>query len=257
MPPTSKQIGLMLVGATSAIAAAYARLAVQQKPGEVALYLLGRDAAALDEMAADLRARGALSVTVQACDLATVADPAAVVQKAREIMGRLDETLVAYGSLPDQVATQADASALETALRVNFTSTALWCQAVANAMVDQKTGRLAVIGSVAGDRGRMSNYAYGAAKGGLERFVQGLQHALAGLPQVSVTLVKPGFVRTPMTAHIEGRSGPLWADPARVARDIRYAVDRRKHCVYTPWFWRIVMTIICTVPSFILHKTKL
>lgn len=257
MPSSSKQTGLMLVGATSAIAAAYARLAVQSRPGKVALYLLGRDAVALDEMAADLRARGAASVTVQACDLAAVTDPAAVVQQARDALGRLDETLIAYGSLPDQGQTQTDATALEAALRINFTSTALWAQAVANAMAAQKTGRLAVIGSVAGDRGRMSNYAYGAAKGGLERFVQGLQHALAPLPDVSVTLIKPGFVRTPMTAHIDGRTGPLWADPARVARDIRHAVDRRKRSVYTPWFWWIVMTIIRTVPAAILHKTRL
>lgn len=257
MPLSSKQTGMVLVGATSAIASAYARLAVQQKPGEVALFLVGRNAEALEEMAADLRARGARAVTVHACDVAATPNPAAAVRAAQDDLGRLDEVLLAYGSLPDQAKTQANAVDLEEALRINFTSAALWLQAFANVMAEQKTGRLAVIGSVAGDRGRMSNYAYGAAKGGLERFVQGLQHSLASLPDVSVTLVKPGFVRTPMTAHIEGRSGPLWADPGAVARDIRRAVDRRKRSVYTPWFWRVVMAVIRTVPAAILHKTKL
>ena len=257
MPSSSKQTGLVVVGATSAIASAYARLAVQQKPGAVALYLIGRNADALEAMAADLRARGARAVTVRACDMADTPDPAAEVRAAQDYLGRLDEVLVAYGSLPDQAKTEANAADLHEALRVNFTSTALWLQAFANAMAEKKTGRLAVIGSVAGDRGRMSNYAYGAAKGGLERFVQGMQHTLAALPDVSVTLVKPGFVRTPMTAHIAGRSGPLWADPERVARDIRRAVDRRKRSVYTPWFWLIIMAVIRTVPARILHKTKL
>jgi hypothetical protein len=257
MSTSSKDYGLVLVGATSAIASAYTRLVIKARPRKVMLVLIGRNATALDEMAADLRARGAGAVTVYACDLAASPEPAAVVEAARAAVGRIDEVLVTYGSLPDQKQTQTEAGALEAALRINFTSTALWLQAFANVLADQKAGRLVVIGSVAGDRGRMSNYAYGAAKGGLERFVQGLQHSLAALPDVSVTLIKPGLVRTPMTAHMGGRGGLLWATPERVARDIFRAVERRRRSVYTPWFWWGIMAIIRTVPAGILQKTKL
>ncbi len=249
--------GIVILGATSAIAEAYARLLVQESRTGPSFFLVGRDETALRDIAADLEARGAESATIRVMDLSETQDPGELVEAARESLERIDEVLVAYGFLPDQETTQSDRKALELALNVNFTSVAVWVQAFANVLKEQKRGSMAVIGSVAGDRGRMSNYAYGAAKGGLERFVQGLQHALASYPNISVTLVKPGFVKTPMTAHIEGRGGPLWAKPDRIAVDIYKAVRRERARIYTPWFWWGIMTIICAVPSRILHKTKL
>lgn len=258
MSQSSKSHGVVLLGATSAIAEAYARLKVRG-PESQNLFLVGRNIDQLEAIAADLRTRGAADVHVHAADLAAAASEQieTLVQVAQAALGQIDEVLIAYGSLPDQTQTQIDPDALENALRVNFTSTALWLQAFANVMVNQGTGRIGVIGSVAGDRGRMSNFAYGAAKGGLARFVQGLQHALASHKEVSVTLIKPGFVITPMTAHIEGRGGLLWANPDRVARDILKAVQARRRQIYTPWFWWAVMLIIRMLPNAIMHKTKL
>lgn len=257
MPASTTTQSLVILGATSAIATAYARLVVAQNANEVDIFLVGRTLCALDEMAADLKARGAKTVRVHVNDVAGVADPGETITAARDALGRIDEVLLAYGSLPDQARTQTDATSLEAALRENFTSVAIWTQAFATVLTEQGSGRIGVIGSVAGDRGRKSNYAYGAAKGGLERFIQGMQHALAALPNVSVTLVKPGFVITPMTAHIKGRSGPLWATPGHVAKDIRRAVIQRKRVIYTPWFWWGIMGIIRSAPAAILHKTKL
>ncbi|QIE43768.1 SDR family NAD(P)-dependent oxidoreductase (plasmid) [Rhodobacteraceae bacterium SC52] len=257
MTSKNKNYGLVVLGATSSIAEAYVRLVAKERGSNLTLFIVGRNAEALESIAADVTARGAGNVVTRACDLAAIDDPATLVAAATGELGTIDEVLIAYGSLPDQSKTQTDPAELEKAFQVNFTSTAIWLQAFANVMTEQKFGRLAVIGSVAGDRGRMSNYAYGAAKGGLERFVQGLQHALAAYPNVSATLIKPGFVATPMTAHIEGRGGPLWATPERIAADIDKAVKRRKLSVYAPWFWWGVMTIIRSLPAAILHKTKL
>ena len=123
------------------------------------------------------------------------------------------------------------------------------------------TDHIVVIGSVAGDRGRQSNYPYGAAKGGLERYVEGLQHRLAlanrtAGSKLSIHLVKPGFVDTPMTEGM-AKSGPLWASPISVARAMRRGVLRGRRVIYVPGFWRLIMMAICSVPSVILHRTKL
>ena len=112
-----------------------------------------------------------------------------------------------------------------------------------------------VIGSVAGDRGRASNFIYGSAKGGLDRFLEGLQHAHAGT-SLYVVRVKPGFVDTQMTAAIK-KGGPLWAKPDRIACDIQGAVDRRAAVVYTPWFWRPIMLIIRLIPRFLFNRLKI
>jgi short-subunit dehydrogenase len=118
-----------------------------------------------------------------------------------------------------------------------------------------RRGAIGVIGSVAGDRGRQSNYVYGSAKGGLGIFVQGLRHRLWSIG-INVVLIKPGFVDTPMTAAFP-KGGPLWASPERVARDIHAALRSGRATLYTPWFWGWVMAIIRNVPDAIFRKTKL
>jgi short-subunit dehydrogenase len=121
-------------------------------------------------------------------------------------------------------------------------------------MEDSKGAVIAAIGSVAGDRGRQSNYVYGAAKGGLDILLEGLRHRLA--PKgVAVVTIKPGFVDTPMTASFP--KGPLWAKPEKVAVDIRRAIDKRRPVTYTPGFWCLIMLVIKSVPRAIFYKTKL
>jgi NAD(P)-dependent dehydrogenase (short-subunit alcohol dehydrogenase family) len=121
-------------------------------------------------------------------------------------------------------------------------------------------GAIAVIGSVAGDRGRSSNYVYGAAKGGLGLFAQGLAHRLAheqGQKPLGIVLVKPGFVDTPMTSSFP-KGGPLWAKPEAVAQDIKAALTRgHSAIIYTPWFWRFILLLIRLVPQPVMHKTRL
>ncbi len=126
--------------------------------------------------------------------------------------------LVAYGILGDQERALTDLAHARDIIEVNFTSVCLWLLAIRARRDPARPLTLVVIGSVAGDRGRGTNFVYGSAKGGLDRFLEGMQHAHAGT-SLHVVRVKPGFVDTPMTAAIE-KGGPLWAKPDRVARDI-------------------------------------
>lgn len=239
-------------GATSAIAQAVAR----RFAGEGArLFLVGRDPVRLEAVAADLRVRGAESVSTATADLAETAGHAALVERARLAMDGIDAALIAHGTLGDQAAGEADAAVMLREMAVNFISPVSLLTHLGNLMETQRHGSLAVIGSVAGDRGRASNYVYGSAKGGLRVFTQGLRHRL-GRAGVSVTLVQPGFVDTPMTAGI-AKGGPLWATPDRVGADIHRAMKTGPAILYTPWFWRYVMLIIRTLPDAVFRRMKI
>jgi short-subunit dehydrogenase len=241
-----------IFGATSGIAQAVSRLYAARG---AALVLVGRDRPALEDEAADLRIRGAASVEVSTADFS---DTNIVVRSAAEAfdaMGGLDVALVAYGALPDQSAAQTDPHAAANALLLNFVSPALLAGELANRFETQRSGTIAVITSVAGDRGRQSNYIYGAAKGGLQRFLEGLRHRLFSAG-VGVLDIRPGFVSTRMTAHLP-RTGPLWAEPDLVAKTVVAAIDGNRSVLYTPWFWRPVMTLVRGVPAFLFHRSKL
>ena len=188
-------------------------------------------------------------------DLAAQIDRAAAVGEFIEQHGFPDEVLVAYGILGDQQRALTDLAQAADIINVNFTSVALWLLAICARRDPARALTLAVIGSVAGDRGRGKNFIYGSAKGGLDRFLEGLAHANAGTP-LHVLRVKPGFVDTPMTAAIK-KGGPLWAKPDRVAADIDKAVARRAAVVYTPWFWRWIMLVIRLLPRFLFNRLKI
>jgi decaprenylphospho-beta-D-erythro-pentofuranosid-2-ulose 2-reductase len=241
-----------IFGATSDIAAAAARL---YAAGSAELVLVGRDRAALDAQAADLAVRGAAATHVLTADFAAVSSLANVVATAWETVDGLDVALVAYGSLPDQAAAQADAAVAEAALVLNFVSPVVLCDRLAERFEAQGAGTLVAISSVAGDRGRQSNYLYGAAKGGLQRALEGLRHRLfkAG---VAVVDVRPGFVATKMTDRLD-RGGFLWATPEKVAADIVRAAARRRAVLYTPWFWAWLLRIVRGLPRPLFHRSKL
>lgn len=244
---------VMILGGGSAIAMAYARLRAAQG---CRLVLAGRRADLLEANAADLKARGAVGAEVVEADLA---DPAALDAVAARLFSPdafPAEVLIAYGSLPDQAAAAADLDQARAALEVNLVSPALWLLALLKARPEGRALAVAVIGSVAGDRGRGSNFIYGAAKGGLARLVEGLQHAHAG-SEVAFTLVKPGFVMTPMTEGIAGRGGPLWATPEAVGAAIARAVDKRRPEIYAPGFWRLIMLIIRHLPRMVFNRMKI
>jgi decaprenylphospho-beta-D-erythro-pentofuranosid-2-ulose 2-reductase len=242
---------IVILGATSAIAEAAARLWA----GEGAhLVLAGRNGARLRAIADDLRIRGAAAVHVLELDL-VAADARGELDRMGELIGPIDVVLLAYGVLGDQAAAEQDPAAARTVLETDFLSAAAWCLAVANRLAARRAGVLIVIGSVAGDRGRMSNYLYGAAKGGLGILVQGIAHRLAPTGARAV-LIKPGFVDTPMTAGIAPK-GILWSRPDVIAAVIKKAAERGGPVVYAPGWWRFVMLIIRNMPARILHKTKL
>ncbi|MBV5273459.1 MAG: SDR family oxidoreductase [Lamprocystis purpurea] len=242
---------VLIVGATSAIAEAVARRYAAQG---AALFLAARRTDRAAVIADDLRVRGAAAVTVAAYD-ATVRDTAdALVAAAWEALGGIDVALIAHGSLPDQPACAASAVLTRQELEVNALSVIDLLTPLANRMASARHGTLAVIGSVAGDRGRQSNYVYGAAKGCLAVFMQGLAHRLTPVG-VRVLTIKPGFVDTPMTAAFP--KGPLWASPQTVARDIQRAIERGAQVLYTPWFWRWIMLVIRLIPTSIFQRTRL
>ncbi len=246
---------LVILGAASAVAIAFARQAVED--GGIRVVLAGRSQGRLDEVLADLVARGGdPGSTLLVGDLG---NPDAVPRLFAALMaeaGQIDEVLLAYGVLGEQTLQQSDSGALRRLMEVNLVSAAMWCEAVAGVFEQQGHGRLGVLGSVAGDRGRGSNYLYGATKGGLERICEGMAHRFAAWREISVTLIKPGFIDTPMTAHIK-KGGPLWASPEKVAKVARKAMQARRVRVYAPWFWRYILLIVRSLPVPVMHKTKM
>jgi len=240
-----------IFGATSAMAQAVARSFAADG---VRLVLVARHPRRLEAIRGDLLVRGAAAVESRVADLADLDGLAGLVAEVSAVFGGLDAVLIAHGSLGDQLAGQRDFAVAVRELTVNLLSPIALLTALAPVMETQGSGTIAVIGSVAGDRGRQSNYLYGTAKGGLGIFVQGLRHRLAR-SGVRVVLVKPGFVDTPMTAAFP--KGPLWAKPEQVARDIRRAMARGSAVLYTPWFWRWIMLIIRLLPDALFLRTRL
>ena len=242
---------VLIVGATSAIAEATARLFAADGDR---LCLAGRDETRLTAIAEDLRVRGAAQVETIALDANDFSRHEPVLSHAARAMGGLDTVLIAHGTLPDQQACQASVDATLEAITTNALSVIALLTLVANRFEQQGAGTIAVISSVAGDRGRQSNYVYGTAKGAVSIFAQGLRNRLAR-GGVKVVTIKPGFVDTPMTAAF--KKGALWATPGAVARRIHRAMVKGEDVVYTPWFWRWIMAIIKAVPESIFKKARL
>jgi short-subunit dehydrogenase len=241
---------IVIVGATSAIAEHCARLWVND--AAVDLTLVGRDLDKTERVAADLRVRSPQSV-VQVLQ-ANFVDPLAIRQLVDAIVaqGDVHTVLIAHGSLPDQPLCQQDLAACQNALTVNGLSPALFAEAFVGRMQQANAGALAIIGSVAGDRGRKSNYVYGAAKGLVERYAQGLQHRLAGTG-VKVVLIKPGPTRTPMTVHLQLK-GQRLAGVEEVAERIVRGMSKGQPLVYAPAKWALIMMIVRHLPGFIFRK---
>jgi short-subunit dehydrogenase len=238
-------VRIVIVGATSVIAQHCARLWACEP---VDLVLVGRDAARTETVAADLRVRSPSSrVSVATADFT---DPQAVARIVEEVGATpIDVALIAHGSLPDQAACQGDLALAREAMDVNGLSPVLFAEAFAGRM---ERGSIVLVGSVAGDRGRKSNYVYGAAKGLVTRYAQGLQHRFAD-SDVHVMLVKPGPTQTPMTAHLRARGAKL-ASPEEVAQRIVRGVQARKRVVYAPAKWAVIMMVIRHLPHFIFRR---
>jgi decaprenylphospho-beta-D-erythro-pentofuranosid-2-ulose 2-reductase len=244
---------ILIIGASSAIAQAVAKIYAEQG---ARLFLVARDPARLDVIAADLRVRGALQVDTLAADLLDHDRHPEIIEAAMDALPELDVALIAHGVLPDQPACEVSASKSVAMIDVNFISVVSLLTPLANRFAERGSGSIAVISSVAGDRGRQSNYVYGAAKSGLDAFLQGLRNRL-NKSGVHVLTIKPGFVATPMTAHIEGRGGALWASAESVAAGIVKAIEKDRDVVYLPPFWALIMLIIRSIPERIFKRLSL
>jgi len=248
--PTPRRI--VIVGATSSIAEHCARRWAEQAP--TSFVLVARDAGRAERIAADLRVRGAAQASVLVGAFVGAQAIADTVRRASEA-GVPDIVLIAHGTLPDQARCQDALEACEDALLVNGVSPAMFAEGFAAMMFARGAGTLVVVGSVAGDRGRRSNYAYGAAKGLVTRYVQGLQHRSAGTG-VRVVLVKPGPTDTPMTAHLRGAGAKL-APVEDVARDIVEGAERGRATVYTPGKWALIMMVIRHLPRIVFDRMNI
>jgi decaprenylphospho-beta-D-erythro-pentofuranosid-2-ulose 2-reductase len=244
---------IVIIGATSAIAEHCARLWVQSQ--SVDLTLVGRDTGRIERVAADLKVRSPQSDihVVQAEFL----DPRAIQATVDSIvaLGEVDIVLIAHGSLPEQAECQDNLDECRDALEINGVSPVLYAEAFAKHMAKASQGTIALISSVAGDRGRKSNYVYGSAKGMVNRYAQGLQHRFAGTG-VNVVLIKPGPTDTPMTAHLKGQGAKL-ASVKEVAAKIVAAVERKQTVVYAPFKWTLIMFVIRNLPSYIFNKINI
>jgi len=244
---------IVIVGATSGIAEHCARIWLQ--PGPANLTLIGRNAARIEKIAADLQVRSPESV-IRIIEIDFL-NPDTIKQTADDIAaaGTIDIVLIAQGALADQLDCQSDLNTCKESLEVNGISPVLFAEAFAGHLANAGRGTLALIGSVAGDRGRKSNYVYGAAKGMVTRYAQGLQHRFAG-SDVKVVLIKPGPTDTPMTAHLKAQGAKL-TPVEDVAQGIADAINRGQAVAYVPSKWRLIMWVIRHLPKGIFNKLNI
>lgn len=239
------------VGATRGMGRALARRLAER--GD-ALFLLGRDATEMARSARDLEARGAPAPVGHATlDLSLPAGFGEALDTADRALGRIDGLVVTGGLFARQEELATDPARLTALLHANFTGTVLLCQQTAERLAGRGGGLICAFGSVAGDRARRSNYLYGASKAGLSVFLDGLDLAYRDRG-VRVLCVKPGFVRTAMTAGLP--VPPFAGEPEAVARDVVRAMDGGRHQVYTPRVWGWIMLVIRALPRAILRRVR-
>ena len=242
---------ILIIGATSTIAEHCSKIWAQR---EDQLYLVARNEERLKRITADLKLLGAKEVFSHRMDLNDIEHHAGMLDTAVKVMGGIDTVLIAHGTLSNQKACEQSMEKTLVEIKTNTISTISLLTHIANIFEVKRAGTIAVISSVAGDRGRASNYVYGSAKAMVTAFTSGLRQRLHK-SNVTVITIKPGLVDTPMTAAF--KKGLMWAKPAAVAATIVQAVDKKKNEVYVPAFWWPVMVIIRLLPSSIFKRTKI
>jgi short-subunit dehydrogenase len=242
---------VLIVGATSAIAESAARMFAQRGDS---LFLVGRRTQALEAMCADLKIRGARAVGLHVMDINDFAGQEAMLADAERSLGGLDVVLIAHGTLGNQKESESSVQVTLQELTTNGLSVIAILTRVAATFEQRKSGSIIVISSVAGDRGRQSNYVYGSAKALVTAFTSGLRQRL-DKSGVAVVTIKPGFVDTPMTAAFP--KGALWAKPQQIAAGIIQAADGPGRVMYLPGFWWLIMLIIRHIPEFMFRRLKL
>ena len=245
-------MNIFIAGATSAIAQAWARV----KAGQGAsFYLVARDMDKLQAVKNDLLTRGARDVQLHTADLALPQDYDNLVAQVYAHWPQVDIALFAQGSMPEQRSLEKDVAAVRAMFELNAMSYMQPATLIGERMAAAGRGSVLLISSPAGDRGRQSNYFYGASKAAVTVFAGGLRNHLAK-SGVQVMTIKPGFVDTPMTAAMD-KSGPLWATTEQIAACIENGLSKKKDVIYAPWFWQYIMLVIRHIPEFIFKKLSL
>lgn len=244
---------IVVFGATSAIAQAYLRSEIEAQP-QSKFFLVARSEEKLRVVKADIEARGAEKVVTYQADLSDVSLHDNLFRAVGEHLPECNTVLIAYGVLSDQEICEKDFGAFRRDFETNFVSTVSLIMHFATSFRVRGAGSIAVISSVAGDRGRKSNYAYGVAKGALSLYLQGLRNSLYD-SGVHVLTIKPGFVDTPMTEHIQ--KSALFASPEVIGKGIRRAILHKKDIVYLPWFWQGIMFAIRAIPEWLFKRLSI
>lgn len=243
---------IVVFGATSAIASEVLKCFAADG---YECCLVARDDNKLSATAEDLLVRGAAGVVTISENLSEYGQHDVLFGKIAENFGDYDKVLIAYGTLSDQNSCEASFENTLNELNINMISVISLLTRIANTLEKQGSGQVAVISSVAGDRGRQSNYVYGTAKGALTLYLQGLRNRLSK-SNVNVLTIKPGFVDTPMTKAFT-KKGLLWAKPDAIGKSIYKAMKTERDVVYLPWFWQWIMLIIKLIPESIFKKLSL
>lgn len=244
-------MSVLILGATSRIAQ---QLAHRYAETGRAVYIAARDVAEAERVAADLRVRYESTAIAGAFDATDFEGHTAFVERVIESVGPIEVAVVAFGEMGDQQASEQHFEAAHKVIDVNFTGAASICEAVARDMTERRSGTIVGISSVAGDRGRKSNYFYGAAKGAFALYLQGLRNRLTD-SDVHVMTVKLGFVDTRMTFGMQ--TGLPVASPEAASRALFNACSRREDTVYYPRFWRGIMGVIKAVPEQVFKRMSL
>lgn len=242
---------ILIIGATSAIAQEVAKNYAKQGSE---LTLVGRNKTQLEIISQDLKVRGASKVNIISQDLNDFSHHQEIIDQAWLSSSAVDLALLAHGTLGDQEKAESDQQEFMSILNSNFISHASLLNLIAQKMKSQRQGTIAVISSVAGDRGKQSNYIYGAAQAAKSTMTDGLRNRLFPYG-VHVITLKLGFVDSPMTKDF--KKGPLWATPKNIADHIVKAIDKKKDSIYLPFFWQYIMLIIKNIPEFIFKKLKM
>ncbi len=242
---------ILILGATSAIAESCAKIWARKG---ASLFLVGRNEEKLNKINSDLKLNGSKEIFSYLMNLNTIEEHKKMLDVAQNKLGDLNIILIAYGNLPNQENCEEDVSTTLDEIKTNAISTIALLTEISKILSKKKSGTIAVITSVAGDRGRASNYVYGSAKAMVSTFLSGLRQRL-DKSNISVVDIKPGFIDTPMTKNY--KKNFLWSSPEKISPKIVKAIDNGESEIYVPSFWKIIMLIIKYIPGFIYKKIRL
>ena len=243
---------ILIIGATSSIASECSRLWASEK---ASFFLVGRNIEKLDNIAKDILVRGALKVKVFEMDFTNTENHQVMLTECLKFIDELDIALIAHGTLPNQKSCELNAELLLSEFSINTLSTIGLLTILANYFENKGSGAIGVITSVAGDRGRPSNYVYGSSKAAISVFCDGMRVRLFNAG-VSLTDIRPGFVETPMTANLIFPK-LLVSKPSQIAKRIITGIEKHKDILYTPVYWRLIMFCIRSIPKSIFRYLKI